>query len=438
MGFASNTGALDFTSFDNALKTIYSKQAVVDETYKNRPFHATIPKDTDFKGRNFVQDVITSLTQGRSATFNNAQANKSGTQISQFSIIRAYDFALASVDMWTMFASEDDKGALLDALTTAINNVRGTLMRSAAVAEFRDGTGSIGIVNTVTTGTVAAQFTLVTATDILNFEVNQSLNFYSTTNFSTGTALRHTTNGNTITAPSGTTSAGVGIVQKVDRVNGIVYVDNIPTNVVATDVVVADGDYGQNTVASVTAFSKLSGLAAWLPSTAPGSTDSFMGLNRSLDNVRLAGWISSQIGKSEDEAILNASYELYTYGGGSATHCFVSPNRFNNIAKLLGPQRRYVDVKATTGMIGFQALEVQGQGSMIKVLADPNCPDNRGYLLTLDEWKLKTMGGMPRVLNPNSKTLLQATANQLEVRVGYAGQVVNKAPGHSAVILFAT
>lgn len=423
MSIVINGGGLDLGTFDNALKIIYSKQAVVDETYKNRPFHGVVPKDTDFTGRFFVQDVITSLPQGRSATFANAQANKSGLNINQFTIVRAYDFALASVDLWTMFASADDKGALLDALTSAINGARGSLMRSAAIAEFRDGTGDLGVVTVNATG-AGGTVTVQVATDVTNYEVNQVCNFYANANFTAGTATQRT----------GTVSKST--VTAVDRVAGIVTFDSIPTDAVTGDHIVTDGDYGTQTIAGVTAFTKISGLAAWLPYGGPSAT-SFMGLNRTADKVRLGGWSSNQIGKSEDEALLNASYEIFMYGGGSPSHAFVSPNRFNNIAKLLGPQRRYEGVKATSGAIGYDALVVMGQGREIKVLADPNCPDNRGYLLTLDEWKLKTLGQMPRFLNPNSKTLLEPTANRVEVRCGYAGNLLTKAPGHSGAVAFA-
>jgi len=447
MGLPSGqTSGLDFTSFDNALKLIYSKQAVVDETYKNRPFHAIVPKATDFPGRAFVQDVLTSYPQGRSRGFSNAQANKSGAQIDQFTVPRAYDFALASVDIWTMYASEDDRGALLDALTTAINGARGSLMRSATIAEFRDGTGLLGRVGAVTTG-ASGTITLTDPKDIVNFEKNMALNAYgssnatySSTTWVAGTATRHTTAGNTVTAPDGSTSAGVMIVQSVDRINGILTLDNVPTNVATTnggDFLCADGDYSTQTVAGVTCFGKITGLAGWIPYGGPSSTDSFMGLNRSGDNARLAGWSSNQIGKAEDEALLNASYEAFMFNGAAPTHAFVSPNRFNNIAKLLGPQKRYTEVKATTGSIGFQALEVQGQGSMLKVLADPNCPDSRGYLLTMEDIKLMTLGAMPRFLNPNNRTLLEATANRVEIRVGYAGNIVCKAPAHQCVLAFA-
>lgn len=57
---------IDLASLDNALKIIYSRKKVIDETYKNRPLHALIAKETDFTGKSFTFDVITSLTQGRS------------------------------------------------------------------------------------------------------------------------------------------------------------------------------------------------------------------------------------------------------------------------------------------------------------------------------------------------------------------------------------
>lgn len=422
-GIAINTGGFDLGSFDAALKIIYSKQAVVDETYKNRPFHGLIPKETDFTGRQFVQDVITSLPQGRSSTFANAQTNKSSLGLSQFTIVRGYDFALASVDLWTLFASEGDKGAMLDAMTSAVNGARGSLMRSAAIAEFRDGTGDLGTISAVTTG-ASGTATMTVATDVTNFELNQVVNFYSNTNFSAGTATQRTG------------AVSVSTVTAIDRVAGVVTFNSVPTDAIAGDHIVADGDYGNQTIAGVSAPNKIVGLAGWLPYGGPTAT-SFFGLDRTKDKVRLAGWSSNQIGKAEDEALLNCSYEIFMYGGGSPDHAFISPNRFNNVAKLLGPQRRYVGVKATSGAIGYDALEIMGQGRTIKVLADPNCPDNRGYMLTLDEWQLKTLGAMPRFLNPNSKTLTEATANRVEIRCGYAGNMFTKAPGHSGVLAFA-
>lgn len=435
------SGQLDFSSFDNALKIIYSKQAVVDETYKNRPFHALIGKETDFGGRSFVFDVISSQPQGRSAQFNRAQANKTGIQIDQFTVIRAYDFALASVDVWTMLSAEGEKNSLLQALTGAINGARKSIMRSVAMSEFRDGTGVLGqVVSTAGSG----PYTIVInrALDITNFEKNMSIVAYAPVSaaYDVGIALDGTATkrvgANTITAPDGTTSAGVMFVKKVDRTSNLTLtVDALATSIAQYDYLLADGDYGTNTVGSVTALSKITGLSGWLPYGGPTST-AFFGLDRTTDNVRLAGWSSNQIGKSADEAVLNASMEVFTYGGGMPDYAMVSPIQFNNIVKLQGPTRRVVDVKAKGTTIGFKALEVLAQGGPLKIMADPNCPDRFGYLLQMEDWKLKTLGALPRFINPNGQTLTQATANQIEVRVGYAGNVYCKAPTHSGVLAF--
>lgn len=429
--------ALDLVSLDNALKVIYSKQAVIDETLKNRPLHAMIGKETDFGGKSFTVDVITSLTQGRSAQFANAQANKTSIEIDQFNIYRAYDYSLASVDLWALFASQGDRNAMLDAMTKAINSSRETLMRSAVIAEYRDGTGEIGRVQSITTG-ANGYFTLTNPLDVLNFEKGQALNFFAASNaspasdnFYSGSGVQHVT------------GAAKSIVTKVDPLNAKVTCDSIPTDAATTnggDHITADGDYVYNSNGSgqggIAGFGKISGLAAWLPSAGP-TTTKFMSLDRTDQPQRLAGVVSVQSGKADDEALLNASRDAFLYGGASITHFFVSPNRFNNIVKYLGSAVRYVDVKAgTKGTIGFRAIEVMGQGGTVKVIADPNCPDALGYGLTLANWKLKTLRQMPTFLNLSGKTLLEQNANRVEVRVGYAGNIYTNAPGYNVVVVF--
>ena len=430
-----NLGAgIDFVSLDAALKIIYSNRKVVDETFKNRPLHALLPKETDFYGKSFTVDVITSLSQGRSAQFTNAQQNKSAPEVDQFNIYRAYDFSLASVDIWTMLAAKGNKASMLEALTTAINSARGSLLRSAVISEFRDGTGEIGRVATAVTGG-GGYFTLTNSLDVLNFEKNQVLNFWAASNvlpasdnFYTGGATQHV----------GTNATST--VKSVDRVNGKVYSDNLPADIATTnggDHITADGDYTYNSTGSgqggIKGFGKISGLAAWIPSAGATST-LFMSLDRTSDPVRLAGVVSSQIGVAEDEALLNASQDAYTLGGGVITHFFVSPKKFNAISKLLGPARRFGMEKR--GTVGFQTLEINGQGGVIKVVADPNCPDNLGYGLQLDTWKLKTLQSMPTFLTMGSKTVIEPTNNRVEIRTGYAGNIYTNAPGYNCVVIF--
>lgn len=431
---------VDFVSLDAALKIIYSNKKVVDETYKNRPLHALLPKETDFYGKSYTVDVITSLGQGRSAQFANAQANKSAPQIDQFNIYRAYDYSLAGVDIWTMLAAKGNKATMLEALTTAINGARATVMRSAVISEFRDGTGEIGRVAAVTTG-AGGFITLTNKLDVLNFEKNQILNFWSASNASPASDTFYSG-----TATQYVTTNATSKVKSVDRAAGKVYSDNLPTDggggaTLLTNGgahIVTDGDYLYNTTGSgqggVTGFGKISGLAAWIPSAGPTST-LFMGMDRTGDMVRLAGVVSSQIGVSEDEALLNASQEIYMYGGGVTTHFVVSPKRFNALSKVLGPARRFGMEKR--GTVGFQTLEINGQGGVIKVIADPNCPDNVGYGLQLDTWKLKTLQSMPTFLTMGSKTIIEPNNNRVEIRCGYAGNIYTNAPGYNGVVLFA-
>ena len=57
----------------------------------------------------------------------------------------------------------------------------------------------------------------------------------------------------------------------------------------------------------VTKTTKLSGLGAWLPSSAPGSTDSFFGVNRSSDATRLGGIRFDGSSLPLEEALIGAA-----------------------------------------------------------------------------------------------------------------------------------
>jgi hypothetical protein len=103
----------DMTAANAALKELYDGQAVETLVYKKNPFLAMVPKFTEFGGKYKPVPIITGVSQGRSSTFANAQANQSPAQIESFLLTSKNDYSIASIDNKTLLASKTDKMAFI-------------------------------------------------------------------------------------------------------------------------------------------------------------------------------------------------------------------------------------------------------------------------------------------------------------------------------------
>ncbi len=255
---------LDLSSMNAALKELYDGQVIENLVYADNPFLAMLKKNTDFGGKYKPIPIITGVSQGRSSTFSNAQGNQSPVQIESFLLTRVSDYSIATIDNQTMLASKTDKMAFLEGSKLVIDGAIRSCTNSVASAIFRSGTGSLSqISGSVSTGVI----TLINANDVVQFEINMVLQANQT--------------------DGGTPRAALGYVVAVDRSGGTVTVSATgmggaagnPSGWTANDYLLVQGDNN----------AKSSGLSAWLPTTAPGSTDQFYGVNRSVDSWRLGG-----------------------------------------------------------------------------------------------------------------------------------------------------
>ena len=112
---------LDLTSFAAALKQHYTNDRVENLVYKDNPLLAMMKKYESFGGKNLPIPIIYGNPQGRSASFANAQANKTSSQLKDFVLTRSRDYSLASIDNETLEASKGNANAFLEAATVEIN-----------------------------------------------------------------------------------------------------------------------------------------------------------------------------------------------------------------------------------------------------------------------------------------------------------------------------
>ena len=389
--------ALNMTTFAAALKQHYTDEKIENMVYKDNPFLAMLSKYEDFGGENLKLPVKYGIPMGRSATFADAVANKSASQLKAFLLTRKADYAIASIANETIEASKGNANAFIEAATFEIDGAIEAATRSLAVSLFGDGTGSIGVVGSLATTTASNDtVTLATIQDITNFEVGMQLNF--------GTAIANKE------------------ISSINRDTGV-FILSAASGATTTEAIYVDGDKDN----------MIKGLGGWLPATAPTSGDSFFGVDRSADSTRLAGIRFDASSLPLEEGLIGAAARV-AREGGKPDVCFINYNNFADLEKALGSKVSYVDVKVNPE-IGFRGILIHGPRGPIKVVPDQNCPNGVAYMLQMDVWKLYSLGKAPKILDSDGlKFLRESTADAVEARIGYYAQLGCRAPGFNVRI----
>lgn len=411
---------LDLTSFAAALKAHYTTERVQNMVYKTNPFLALVRKMEDMGGDSFVQPVIYGNPQSRSATFATAQtgAASTSTNIVKFAVTRVKDYAVVTIDGETLEASKKDVDAFMRARTTEIDGAMNSISRSLATSLFRSGYGAIGQIADASTASTTMTLGSSTALDpdsVVNFEKDMQVVFSSSEN---GATLRNS--GASLTVTKVNPSTGTVILS--GNMSSV-------TGVVQNDYVFIKGDRQDS--ATPTRL-KVAGLEAWCPYTAPSSSENFFGVDRSAHG-RLGGVRYDGTTLPIEQALIKASV-LVGREGGKPDVCVLNHKNYGDLINSLGSKVQYVDLKANAS-IGFRGIELFTPTGTVKVVPDMNCPSNRAFLLQMDTWLLGSLGMAPRILNYDGlEALRQASADGIEVRIGYYGNLICTAPGFNCVV----
>jgi len=411
-------------SIDALLKEYYDDGALVNETYIDNPLWARMSKQESIgnvTGRHFVHPVVFASSQGRSRTFARAQARGGATseQSVDFLVPRVTNYQLATVQTEAVLQTKGDRGAFVDILTLITDNAVRNL--GLAQAHSMYGTGSETIGQIATAGITTSVITLAVADQSLNFEVGMELDL----------AVDETT---TAVEAYGSNSHGLYVI-KVDRVANTLTVgtaagaacnvtdaaDGIPT-AAAGDYIFVRGDRNLG----------MKGLEAWIPYGGVATNDSFLGVNRSVDPVRLAGNFLDSTQLAVEDAFIQAANNVAKQGG-KLTHFFVPYNKY---AQLLKSQSAKVTiVEEVNPDISFNGLQVLTAKGPVLVMPDRNCPANRMFGLDVNSWAYTHVGDPVQMFNLDGNTWLrQSDADGLEIRFFSMGNLVCRVPGHNITI----
>ena len=350
--------------------------------------------------------------QGRSATFSNAQGNAIGSQREGFDVTWKNNYQLAMIDQDVIDDAQGNETILIDHVEEEFDGAMDNMRDDLAMALFRNHGGARGVVSTIGNGSGTNDLiTLVDEEDIAHFEVGMEIVWSDDDGSASGHALR---------------SATASTIESVNRDAGTLEFD---VNTVSTSgAVVGDYMFVQGDFKN-----KWSGLDSWVPSAAPGATDSFYTVNRSVDPVRLAGVRYTGTGMPIEQAVIQGAARIRRWKKSSHVNLGVlNPLKWAALEISLGDRKRVEDVPGTgpAAHLGYKAIMLATPAGDVPIVSDPNCQADVLWLLRKESWMVETVGDMVRILEEDGLPILrQASADGYELRVKSRGNVWCKEPG---------
>lgn len=395
------------------LKDIWEDE-VTDFLYEDATLFGMIPKDETWEGLRQIVTVMYGGMNGRSATFADAQANKTPPKYKQMEIESRDNFALWSIDHKLITLTRSQRGSLVRALAETTELAMTRLKYSTSFMLWGNGGGAIGKISAVADTLV----TLADPNDVRNFEVGDVIE------------------ASTADGTSGAVKAQTATVDEIDEDAGTITfvedVDSLGTPWAVNDFLFHEGDFG----------AVFHGVPAYVCPDAPGSGGvpvSIHGMDRSAHLTRLGGHrFAASTANVVDE--IKLALAKAQRRNCKVSHLFAPPELFDEVEAELQSAKRYVD--ESVGRVGYKGIEFTTQdGKIVKLFSDSSIRKSpagkrQTFGLKLDTWKLHTALAYPMWLTSDGKKELdmERDANASEGRIGGYGEAYTKAPGQNFVL----
>ncbi len=401
-----NSIALNEGTADAILKEVYSDDGVTDEFFRDNPFFALMPKKEDVTGRYYEQPVWASAGQAQSRTFGastsgpglQSGAGLTGEAPYTFLVGKAENMAVANISTKLIAETSSTKGAFVEMVRAIADNQMQQLINDTSVGLFRGSDINRGQVG----GTVAgAVLTFASVADAVNFELGMFLEFAST---NSGTTVRSLGASNTDCH-----------ITKLDYVSGtatLAWTGSGTQTMTANNIVVGDFIYraGDKSLG-------FNGFTDWIPYGGPASGDSFLGVPRAAQAVRLAGsYLDGTQGNLEE--VLEKAINQVARFGGKMTHFIMPYGQYTALANSQGAKVQLVNVKSSDVDIGFEGIEVTGANGRVVCLPDRYTPSNLIAGIDINSWKLISVGKAVRTWQYDGKVWLRSY-NQMGMEIRF-------------------
>ncbi len=326
-----------------------------------------------------------------------------------------------------MEQTKSNAGAFVDEASRTLDNGFRNISNNMAFELFAGGTASRGTfaASGVSYSAPLVTLTLANSQQVVQFEVGMTLQASLTDG---GAALQNT---------PGTIDAIQ--LTSVNRSTGVLIgtvVQGAPQTSFATgttNYLQVLGDIGIAGSSTIAGMLGLSGMAAWVPSVDPPSNDNFWGVNRSADPTRLAGLRYNAASMSISEGLTNA-LAFGNREGAAFDLIIIDFLSYSTLINELGAKVQYVQLEHDEVEVAFEAIHFHSAYGKIPVLADRSQLAQTADCVTTDTWKLRTLGKAPHILTygmEGLEGLRVGTADALEIRIAYYGNLINSAPGYN-------
>lgn len=420
------------TQVDAALRQLYIDNNEASHYFDERPGFSLMPKDEQFGGRNTPVVVNYTRTGGRSAIFADAQTIAAARQkrIEDFLITGVDDYSLVRVPGKTIAYARNQNMAWEELVASlaqkGLDDAEDNLANAIETFIYRDGNGNLVLISATSEnpGAVATrnELTLTNPEDAVLFEMGDYVVACD------------------VNTPTVETADSDCKVVKIDIPNKKIVIEDIATDgnekYAATDYVAFMGDTAEGGTKV-----KMTGIAGWIPSSAPSGGESFFGVDRSVSS-RLYGKYFDYSAQSREQALYRAATQLGLEGGAPTLGlmCFTE---YRALLEEMEMRKDFVDMnpvreRSLVANIGFRAVKVEGPSSTINVTSCVKMLPGECVLMRPEDWKLHSCGPAIALEDHDGLTVLRLpTEDAYEGRMVFRGQVSCKRPGRQGRVLVA-
>ncbi len=387
-------------------------------------------------GLNFPIPVLYDVGGGGSANLGTAQTYQTAPATATFLLTTVNVYRVGSIQNQFLRASAQNIGAFMPAAKMNVKSLYMGAANDIAYQMFSDGSGVRGSYGVGSGSITGGVITLDNLGMVYQFSVNMALNSFSisgsTATISTGGTIAYVV----------AVDTGAGTISVSPTLGGSA---SLPTNwSVSFPYLGRVGDtlFSSNGLKSANMLC-IAGLGGWIPTTAPGGSDSWFTQNRSVSPTKLAGLRFVGSSESIQDCLIDATNQLAAQSSeaGDPDVIFLNPVSYQTLVKNLTSQGVYQMIRAKVNEeveISFKALVLPTANGEISVIQDRNCPAQTAYILTMKTWKLRSLGKVPQFLTfPGFYELLGfpiAGQDAVEIRVGGYLNLSCNAPGANAVV----
>lgn len=426
------------TQVDAALKQLYKDSNEAEHYFDERPGFGLIPKDESFGGRNLPVVVHYTRTGGRSAIFADAQTIAAAREkkMEDFLITGVDDYSLVRVPGKTMAYARNTSMAWEELVASlaqkGLDDAEENLANAIETFIYRDGNGQLALIASVSENpdwdgagadASANEITLTHPEEAVLFELGDYV----------------------VACDSGTPT-----VEVAGSECEVVLID-IPNKKIVIDDVTADGNEDYD-AADYIAFMgdtaeggtkvKLSGFAAWIPSSAPSGGESFFGVDRSVSS-RLYGKYFDYSAASREQALFRAMTQLGLEGGAPSLG-IMAFTEYRAFLEELGEKKEVVDMnpmgsRGLTFNVGYKGVKVHGPKSVMSVTSSVKMLPDECICIRPEDWKLWTAGPALSLEDHDGLSVLRLpTEDAYEGRMVFRGQLACKRPGRQGRVKVAS